>query len=205
MSDCKQVADVCLLATSVLPKQEASDMKAKKKLILFIDSGDTLVDESTEVREVPGGVVLRAKLAPGAAETITELKSLGYAIALVADGLTESFYRSYGPYFESMPFDAMAISEEVGEEKPSPLMFQRAMDLLGLEESDKHRILMVGNNISRDILGAKRFGIRSALMAWSPRYCMEPGSLEETPDYRLGSVPELLALAAKLEKELSCE
>ena len=176
--------------------------KEMKKLIIFIDSGDTLVDESTEIREVPEGVVLSACLAPGAVETIKELKASGYTIALVADGLTESFYRIYSRFFDELPFDVMAISEEVGEEKPSPRMFRTAMDALGLKESDKDRILMVGNNIPRDIVGANRFGIRSALMAWSPRYCMDPGSPEEKPDYRLESVPELITLAQELEEEL---
>ena len=174
----------------------------RKELIIFIDSGDTLVDESTEVRDVPEGVVQSAALAPGAAETIRELKTRGYTIALVADGLTESFFHSYTPYFGEMPFDAMAISEEVGEEKPSSKMFRTAMDQLGLEDNDRSRILMVGNNLGRDILGANRFGIRSALMAWSPRYRMEPKCPEETPDYRLERVPDLLALAEKLESVL---
>ena len=172
-----------------------------KHLIIFIDSGDTLVDESTEVRKVPNGVVYDASLAPGASETIRQLKKAGYTIALVADGLAESFRRVYSMHFDELPFDAMAISEEVGEEKPSPRMFEAAMDQLGLTPADKSRILMVGNNLSRDIIGANRFGIRSALMAWSPRYRMEPESAEETPDYRLENVPQLLKLAAKLEEE----
>ncbi|MBQ7370309.1 MAG: HAD family hydrolase, partial [Blautia sp.] len=68
----------------------------KKRLIIFIDSGDTLVDESSEIRKVPGGVVYEASLVPGAADALRELKAQGYRIALVADGLTESFYHSYG-------------------------------------------------------------------------------------------------------------
>ena len=177
----------------------------KKRLIIFIDSGDTLVDESSEIRKVPGGVVYEASLVPGAADALRELKAQGYRIALVADGLTESFYHSYGKDFPEMPFDVMAISEEVGEEKPSLKMFQRAMDLLGLADSDKSRILMVGNNIRRDIVGAKRFGIRSALMTWSTRYCMEPEGREETPEHRLKNPLELLGLAEKLERELEAE
>lgn len=43
-----------------------------KDLILFIDSGDTLVDESTEIRD-DTGVVVQAELIPGAAEAVRTL------------------------------------------------------------------------------------------------------------------------------------
>ena len=174
----------------------------RKKLIIFIDSGDTLVDESSEVRETPGGIVMRANLIPGAEELLHKLRERGFTVALVADGLTESFYRSYCPYFGEMPFDAVVTSEEVGEEKPSPRMFQRAMDLLRLTDEDKNRILMAGNNLGRDICGANRFGIRSALMTWTPRYRMEPESSDEMPDYRVEEPLALLDLAEKLEMKL---
>ncbi|ECE3082626.1 HAD family hydrolase, partial [Salmonella enterica] len=36
-----------------------------KKLIIFFDSGDTIVDESTEIRDEEG-IVLTADLIPGA-------------------------------------------------------------------------------------------------------------------------------------------
>ena len=175
---------------------------SRKNLIIFIDSGDTLIDESSEIRDTPGGIVLHADLIPGAEELLRELGERGYTVALVADGLTESFYRSYCPRFGKMPFDAVVTSEDVGEEKPSPRMFQRAMDLLGLTNEDKDRILMVGNNIERDVTGANRFGIRSALMTWSVRYRMEPETEEEVPDYRVKDPLSVLTLAEELESEL---
>ena len=59
------------------------------------DSGDTLVDEATEVRDVQG-VVLRAELIEGAATTVQDVKTLGYPVALVADGLVQSFVNVLG-------------------------------------------------------------------------------------------------------------
>lgn len=178
-------------------------MVKEKKLVIFIDSGDTLVDESTEVRKVPEGVVYEAQFVPGAAETLLELKKRGYPLVLVADGLKESFDRIYESRFSESPFQARAISEIVGETKPSPKMFQTAMDLMKLGPDEKNRILMVGNNLERDIVGANRFGIRSVLMAWSPRYSMMPKTEEEQPDYRIEKPEELLELAEKLEQEIS--
>ena len=64
------------------------------KLIIFTDIGDTIIDEGSEVREVPYGVVLRADCIPGAKETMLALYGQGFTIAMVADGLTESFHNT---------------------------------------------------------------------------------------------------------------
>ena len=167
-------------------------------LILFTDIGDTIIDEGTEVRDVPGGVVRRAGCIPGARETMLSLHRQGMTIAMVADGLVQSFANTMAQNGLAHIFAAKAISEEVGAEKPSPLMFRAAMERLGLTEADKGRIVMVGNNLAKDIVGANRFGICSVLLAWSPRYRHVPENAEETPDYTIFSPEELPALLERL-------
>lgn len=173
----------------------------EKKLIIFIDSGDTLIDEGSEVRKVPGGVVYEAKFIPGARETIQELKRRGHRIALVADGLKESFDRMYAQYQMEDFFEARAISELVGAEKPSEKMFETAMELMHLKDEDKNRIIMVGNRVNRDVSGANRFGIHSVLLTWSPRYSMEPQMEDEIPEYTIQEPVQLLALVEMLEQK----
>ena len=65
-----------------------------KKLIIFTDIGDTIIDEGSEVRNVPGGVVLRAGCIPGAKEVMLRLYEEGYTFAMVADGLMETFHNT---------------------------------------------------------------------------------------------------------------
>ena len=174
-----------------------------RKLIIFTDIGDTIIDEGSEVREVPYGVVLHADCIPGAKETMLELYAQGFPIAIVADGLTKSFHNTMTQNGLEHIFAAKSISEENGVEKPARAMFQKAMERLGLTEHDKERIVMVGNNLKRDVLGAKRFGIRSVLLSWSPRYDMVPSCEEETPDYVISRPEELLELANRLDALLS--
>lgn len=174
-----------------------------RKLIIFTDIGDTIIDEGSEVREVPYGVVLHADCIPGAKETMLELYAQGFPIAMVADGLTKSFHNTMTQNGLEHIFAAKSISEENGVEKPARAMFQKAMERLGLTEHDKERIVMVGNNLKRDVLGAKRFGIRSVLLSWSPRYDMVPSCEEETPDYVISRPEELLELANRLDALLS--
>jgi putative hydrolase of the HAD superfamily len=173
-----------------------------KKLIIFTDIGDTIVDEGTEVRNIPGGVVLRAGCIPGAKEAMLSLYEEGYTIAMVADGLVESFHNTMTQNGLEHIFAAKAISEALGVEKPHEKMFQAAMDALGLTDADKHRIIMVGNNKARDVLGANRFGITSVHLTWSPRYNHTAENDPEQADYRIGSPDELPRLVRMLNEKL---
>ncbi|WP_246240840.1 HAD family hydrolase [Anaerocolumna sedimenticola] len=172
-----------------------------KELIIFIDSGDTLVDESTEVRDETG-TVIHSELIEGAGETLVKLYDSGYTIALVADGTKASFDNIYRENGLDYCFSAKAISGELKHEKPSEVMFFHAMKSLGLKESDKERIVMIGNNIKRDILGANRIGITSILLSYSPRYVMQPETEEEIPDYVISSPLELFGLIEQLNLQV---
>lgn len=173
-----------------------------RKLVIFTDIGDTIIDEGTEVREVPDGVVLRAECIPGARETMLALYAQGYTIAMVADGLVESFHNTMTQHGLEKIFAAKAISEALGTHKPDPRMFQTAMDALGLTDADKPRILMVGNNIRRDIAGANRFGIRSVHLTWSPRYDHIPSCRDDQATYQIQTPAELAPLVEKPEAEI---
>ncbi len=173
----------------------------KKDLIIFIDSGDTLVDESTEIRNGKGDVI-HAKLFEGAKETLIKLHESGFTIALVADGTKESFDNTYRENPLDYCFDAKAISGELGREKPSEVMFLHAMKELGLTDKDKSRIVMVGNNLKRDIVGANRMGIISVLAGYSPRYDMKPENKEEIPDYVVSRPAELVGLMEQLDLQV---
>lgn len=170
------------------------------KPIIFIDSGDTLVDESSEIRNNQD-VVVKADLIEGSKDFLLELKRRGYVVALVADGLKASFDNIYLQHDFSGYFDARAISEVVGVQKPDSRMFQTAMDALELKEEDKRNIFMIGNNVKKDIVGANRFGIHSVLLTWSPRYDMTFHSEEETPDIRVEKLSELLPYLEEHEQK----
>ncbi len=172
----------------------------KKRLVVFTDIGDTIIDEGTEVRN--GEVVVHASCIPGARDVMRKLFASGYTIAMVADGLTQSFHNMMEQHQLTDVFSAWIISEEVGEDKPSPKMFEAAMRALSLKEEDKGRIIMVGNNVLRDMRGANRFGIRSVLMDWSDRRSFEPQLPEDVPTYRIHEPAALFELCERLNAEL---
>lgn len=177
---------------------------AGKRLVIFTDIGDTIIDQGTELRD-GAGVVYHAGCIPGAKETMLSLYRQGYPIAMVADGLVKSFENTMRENGLSHIFSTWVVSEAIGAEKPDERMFAAAMETMGLTEADKPRIIMVGNNLSRDVLGANRFGITSVHLSWSPRYPTEPASPQEEPDYRISLPEELLPLVERLEARLQQE
>jgi putative hydrolase of the HAD superfamily len=171
-----------------------------KRLIIFIDSGDTLVNEAAEVFDHE--VVIHCELIEGAADAMKLLHDQGYLICLVADGRLKSFENIYAEQGLRYCFDGWVVSEVLGTRKPDALMFQNAIEQLGLSEADKGRIIMVGNNLSRDVLGANLFGIVSVWLDWTPRYPKDPRDDREVPDYVIHTPSELPALVERLEAAL---
>lgn len=58
--------------------------------------------------------------------------------------------------------DILVTSEEVGVEKPDVRMFQTGVDKL---DADPRRCLMLGDNLNKDVLGARKLGIQAHLIS----------------------------------------
>jgi len=84
------------------------------------------------------------------------------------------------------------FSDEVGYDKPSPIIFKQALKLLGVEPQ---QTIHVGDLPETDIIGAKGMGM---LTVWVNRD--EEVSLDKSfcPDYQIGQLPEVLALLERL-------
>ena len=106
-----------------------------KRLIIFTDSGDTIIDEGSQVFD-DRGIVQRAELIPGAGEVLKQLHDEGFPIALVADGEWESFQNVYRLNGLGYCFDQWIVSEVVGKQKPEPIMFETAFQKMGLTDRD---------------------------------------------------------------------
>lgn len=172
-----------------------------KKLIIFTDSGDTIIDEATQIRDEKG-IVQQADFIPGADQVLRCLHEEGYIIALVADGEWDSFQNVYRRNGLGYCFDAWIVSEVVGKQKPEPVMFETAMEKLGLTEADKSRIVMIGNNLKKDIAGANRQGLISVWLDWSPRYFHTVEQPDWQPDYTVKTPAQLLELLHELNEKL---
>ncbi len=173
----------------------------EKELIIFTDSGDTIVDEATQKFDEKG-IVTDASFIPGAEKVLRDLHNEGFTIALVADGEWDSFQNVYNKHDLASCFDSWTVSERVGQQKPAQIMFSTAFKELGLKIKDKRRIVMIGNNLKKDIAGANRFGITSIWLDWSPRYFHSVEDSDWEPDYTVSTPYELYELIHTLNGEL---
>ena len=173
----------------------------ERRLVLFLDSGDTIIDEGTEIKD-ERGVVLKACPWPGAPEALRQLREMGFRLCMVADGFIQSFETVHHQLGLYDLFEQRIYSEAVGREKPDAAMFEAALAQMGLDRADCPRILMVGNNLSRDIKGANAMGMHSAFIDQSPRYPRESRDPQAQPEFIIHSLDELIPLAQKLDQQL---
>jgi phosphoglycolate phosphatase-like HAD superfamily hydrolase len=169
---------------------------------VFLDCGDTLADEATEEKIGGSEVVVKADLIPGAGEVVHQLADSGYRLALVADGPRATFENILKTHGLWDRFEAHVISGDIGELKPSAKMFAAACDALNLDENDKKRTVMVGNNLERDILGANRFGLISIFLAWSKRRSHRHRLRRERPLLTISHIWKLPDLLERVELSL---
>ena len=169
-------------------------------LVICFDFGDTLIDEATEVKDETL-TTLRADLIPGADSLVRELKRRGYRLALVADGRPGTYRNVLAQHDLYDLFDAVAISELVGVQKPDRRMFTHALDQLGIAEDDYGRTVMVGNYLERDVRGANAVGMISVWLDWAPRRPKVPADSSEVPQHTIHAPLDLLPLIDSLERE----
>ncbi|MBN2004715.1 MAG: HAD-IA family hydrolase [Anaerolineae bacterium] len=184
---------------STNPPDTPGDAPPRRILAICLDCGDTLADEATEVKD-ENGVTLHANLIPGAGALLHELKRRGYPLALVADGPAATFHNILTRHKVYGLFDAFSISELVGVEKPHPQLFLHALEQLRVRREDYGRILMVGNNLARDIKGANQLGLISVWLSWSPRRSHTPADATEVPQFTIATPMELLKVIDEIER-----
>ncbi|MBI5031428.1 MAG: HAD-IA family hydrolase [Chloroflexi bacterium] len=166
---------------------------------LFFDLGDTIMDEATEVKDETE-TTQRADLLPGMADALRQLKAQGHCLAIVADARPNTPINVLKQYGLLELFEYLAVSDSVGAEKPNPRIFQAAFDALHISPDDYARVVMVGNNLERDVVGANRLGMISVFYHWNERRRTQPLTPEEQPSYTITSPSELLALIERLDK-----
>jgi putative hydrolase of the HAD superfamily len=92
-------------------------------------------------------------------------------------------------------FDARLTSGDTGYMKPHPTIYQKALDLLGVEA---RQALFVGDRPANDIAGANDAGMVSVLM--SPLH-LERDLEGVCPNYTISCLSELLPILKGMEND----
>lgn len=164
---------------------------------VFFDLGDTLMVEQTEEKDADQ-TTQRADLFLGAADLLWRLRRQGYLLGLVADTRPGTYGNVLRQHRLLEAFDVFAISEELGCMKPDPRMFRHALEGIGLTDAEAGHVVMVGNNLSRDVRGANLLGIQSVWFHVNERYPTVPADEIERPTHEVGSIAALAELLERL-------
>lgn len=125
-------------------------------------------------------------------EVLKELRGTGYKLLLLTNGSPDLQQEKLDGVPELAPyFDEIVISGDFGEGKPSPRLFQHAMDKLGISAQEG---IMVGDKLTTDIQGANGVGMASV---WINRNRAERTG-DNVPTYEIASLKEIIPLLNRL-------
>ncbi len=152
----------------------------------------------TDFKILAAGIVgyRRAKeaslvLYPHVRVTLIELMKRGIRLAVVSDApRKEAWLRLCYLQLHHM-FDFVSKFEDVGERKPSPVPFQRALEFFDVAPSEA---IMVGDWPERDITGASKIGMRTVFA----RYGNTFGSVESGAHHDINDIYELVDVVDQL-------
>lgn len=134
-------------------------------------------------------MICEKELIPGAREMLSRIESLGGKMAVLSNGFKEVQYHKLERSGIRQYFSDVVISEEVGHQKPDPNIFRIALErLCGFTEAEnpsgwieaKQATLMIGDDPTNDIIGAKEFGIDQFF--YNPKGKPSPGGTYESAD-----------------------
>ncbi|AKJ38045.1 HAD family hydrolase [Methanosarcina barkeri] len=127
------------------------------------------------------------ELYPAVPDTLDKLKKLGLKLVIITDAdsyhalarLTRVRILNY--------FDLIVAADTTGTKKPDPAHFLFALKVLGIKPEET---LVVGDNIKRDMVPARKLGLRTAYASygdWRPRE-----EMNQCFDFRLDTFSDML-------------
>ncbi len=128
----------------------------------------------------------------GGVETVKELYKRGYTLAIVSDlvgteEVDDWLDRDHlRPYFKSVQQSSVCLIR-----KPHPAIYYYALAETG---ADPERTCYVGDNLDRDIVGAKAAGLGMTVGVQYPGKKVQEVTPENRPDYFIEHFSELLDL-----------
>lgn len=133
---------------------------------------------------------------PNVIPTLVELIRRGYKLCIVSDAPKMQIWTRLCEAKLQHFFDVVVESEDL-ERKPSPLPFQKALELL---KAKPEEVMMVGDMIGRDIVGAHKMGIKTVYAEYGDLYGKIIGinrkkvKTDIKPDHIIKDISELLKI-----------
>lgn len=127
-------------------------------------------------------------LLSGARELLDELHDEGYDMYIVTNGIEKTQKQRLTKAGIIDYFNGIFVSEAIGYQKPRKEYFSYVLS--HINERDISKVLLIGDSLTSDILGAVNAGIPCAWLRHDS--AASPGTL--TPDYIIDSITQVKSL-----------
>jgi putative hydrolase of the HAD superfamily len=126
-------------------------------------------------------------------ETLTELRSRGYPMAIVTDAHSRDATRRLEKTGLLPFFSGMVCYDMVRVKKPAPLPFLTALEMM---KSGAHETILVGDSPRRDIEPCRNLGIRTVYARYGDCYSRSREDVKS--DFTIDSLKELLNILSRI-------
>jgi HAD superfamily hydrolase (TIGR01509 family) len=127
---------------------------------------------------------------------LESLRDRGFKLALVSNAFDppELLHRDLAQLGVAERLDVALFSSEVGRRKPDPLIFQAALERLGVEP---RAALFVGDTLATDVAGAAALGMRTCQAVW---FRADDDETAPAPDFQAFTQMDVLTIAERLRR-----
>ena len=130
-------------------------------------------------------------LYPNVNSTLIKLSKMGLKLGVVSDAPSrEAWIRIFSLNLHHV-FDHVVTFDDTKKRKPSSEPFQKIIESLGVRSEE---MIMVGDWPERDIIGAKKMGMKTAFAKYGDTF----NTLHSGADYDLEDISELYAIVKKV-------
>ncbi len=135
---------------------------------------------------------------PEAQATLRQLSDSGYRLALISNATDDRLIQGLVDRFDFRKwFDVAITSAGVGLRKPHPGIFEKVLSQWDCPPS---QVVMVGDTLGFDVLGAHNSGVKGVLAAWDLYPDYAAGGDHVVPDATARSLSDLPGVIATLSR-----
>ena len=128
---------------------------------------------------------------PNVNKTLIELIKMGIQLSVVSDAPSrEAWMRLYYLNLHHV-FDPVLTFDDTGVRKPSPKPFEMALEIM---KSTPDEVLMIGDWPERDVVGAKKIGIKTIFARYGDTF----GTVDSGADWDVNDIYELVDIVKEL-------
>jgi HAD superfamily hydrolase (TIGR01549 family) len=138
---------------------------------------------------------------PQAQATLLQLSEQGYRLALISNATDDALIQRLVDRFDFRKwFDVAFTSAGVGLRKPHPAIFEK---VLGQWDFPASQVVMIGDTLRFDVLGAHNSGLKGILAAWDLYPDYDVGGDHVVPDATASNLSDLPEVIASLSAQQS--